>query len=81
MAMLDSLPEGMSRPSLPPHSFPGLPLGSYDPALSHMMGKFWGLLSPPASDQGSGASGEDTDNKMGLGAHSGRTTSCVLTED
>ena len=48
--MLDSLPEGMTRPSLPPHSIPGLPLGSYDPALSHMMGKFWGLLSPPASE-------------------------------
>ena len=81
--MLDSLPEGMSRSQLPPHAIPGLPLGSYDPALSHMMGKFWGLLSPPASDQGSsGASGEDNDNKMGLHTpHSGRTTTCVLTED
>ena len=81
--MLDSLPEGMSRSTLPPHSIPGLPLGSYDPALSHMMGKFWGLLSPPGSDQGSGASGEerDSDNKMGLPAHSGKTTSGVLTEN
>ena len=70
LTMLDSLPEGMSRPSLGPH-IPGLPPGSYDPALSHMMGKFWGLLSPPGSDQGSGVSGEDSDNKMGI-THSGR---------
>ena len=60
--MLDSLPEGLTRPPLP-H-----PLPTYDPTLSSMMGKFWGLLSPPASD---GSSLDGTDEQK-LPTHSGR---------
>ena len=54
--MLDSLPEGLTvRPGQLSHGVaglvPGLSAAGYtDPALSHMMGKFWGLLSPPASE-------------------------------
>ena len=55
--------EGLTRPQLP-H-----PLPTYNPALSHMMDKFWGLLSPPGSD---GSSHESEEQK--LQTHSGRTT-------
>ena len=49
--MLDSLPEGLTvRPGQLSHGVAGLVPGYTDPALSHMMGKFWGLLSPPASE-------------------------------
>ena len=58
--------EGLTRPQLP-H-----PLPTYNPALSHMMDKFWGLLSPPGSD---GSSHESEEQK--LQTHSGRTTSFV----
>ena len=53
--------EGLPRPQLP-H-----PLPTYNPALSHMMDKFWGLLSPPGSD---GSSHEAEEQK--LQTHSGR---------
>ena len=55
--------EGLTRPQLP-H-----PLPTYNPALSHMMDKFWGLLSPPGSD---GSSHESEEQK--LQTHSGRKT-------
>eukprot|EP00091_Calanus_sinicus_P003604 TRINITY_DN13779_c0_g1_i1.p1 TRINITY_DN13779_c0_g1~~TRINITY_DN13779_c0_g1_i1.p1 ORF type:complete len:109 (+),score=7.35 TRINITY_DN13779_c0_g1_i1:250-576(+) len=58
--MLESMSEGLTRPQLP-H-----PLPTYNPALSHMMDKFWGLLSPPGSD---GSSHESEEQK--LQTHSG----------
>jgi len=58
--MLESMSEGLPRPQLP-H-----PLPTYNPALSHMMDKFWGLLSPPGSD---GSSHESEEQK--LPSHSG----------
>ena len=56
--MLDSLPEGLTRPAMPP----------YDPSFSHMMGKFWGLLSPPGSD----GSGSQESDEQKIQTHSGR---------
>ena len=63
--MLDSLPEGLTRPSL---THPG----SYDPQFSHMMNKFWGMFSPPASDGSSSHEAADDQKHPG---HSGKITS------
>ena len=56
--MMDSLPEGLTRPAIP----------GYDPSFSHMMGKFWGLLSPPGSD----GSGSQESEEQKIPTHSGR---------
>ena len=66
--MLDSLPEGLTRPSL---THPG----SYDPQFSHMMNKFWGMFSPPASDGSSSHEAADDQKHPG---HSGKITSCCF---
>ena len=65
ISMLDS---GLSR------GVPGL--SGYDPQLSHMMGKFWGLLSPPPSSDGSSTSHEnqDQDQKLLPPTQSGRSS-------
>jgi hypothetical protein len=47
--MLEAMSEGFPRPNLP-HPHPG---PHYNPMFSHMMGKFWGLLSPPSMLGGS----------------------------
>ena len=67
--MLDSLPEGLTvRPGQLSHGVAGLVPGYTDPALSHMMGKFWGLLSPPGSD----GSGSQESDEQKIQTHSGR---------
>ena len=54
--MLDSLPEVLTRPPIPGYE------------LSHMMGKFWGLLSPPGSE----GSGSQEAEEQKIPTHSGR---------